>query len=151
MAKAENKVSKGSELVVGTSIADAVDVIKSKLAELKHIQERVYKTSGALPGFSNRVETETDLTELIKMHSSVIGKAKAYDDSCEALLPGQSVPVFKIGGYTKEEWVADIELRIAVIHNEERLNYLKDLKRRYEELMDKEDKKAQLEKELLNL
>lgn len=138
-----NKDKKNNELVVqtGSPIIDAVQKINSKLAELKHIQDSVYKTGtkGTLRGFTNAVQDETSVEELIKMHSSVNGREKAYNESAGILGIG-TYGTFKAEGYTKEDWEADIKLRIAIIQNQDQLNKLKGLKKDFEELLDKEDK-----------
>lgn len=137
--------------VAVVSVMDGIEVLNSKIDALKHIQESVYKTGGKLAGFNNNIKDEMSIMELIKMGSSVKAREEHYTEYANKMLKLRTFPVFKLDGYTLEEYTSDITLRIAILENKERLDALNELKKEYTELMDKEDRKAILAAKLANL
>lgn len=122
-------------------VQDALSAIKAKLNKLKHIQESVYKTTGKrVPGFNIEVQNETQVGQLIMMHSAVANRDKAYSES-QAALGIDSAPTFKLEGYSKEDWENDIKLRIQVMQHKEELDKLKELEGEITQLMTNEDRK----------
>lgn len=145
------KDATSTALTVQTSVPDAISVINEKIAKLKHIQDSVYKTPGRIQmaGGEKDIKVETSVTELVKAFSSVLFRAKAIDEAYTALgLDGKQRPVTKVDGGTVEEWTEDIKLRIAIIEQKETLDKLQSYKKQWEELMDKEDRKAMLLKDM---
>lgn len=138
--------TKKAELAI-VSVPTGIEAVNKKIAQLKEITESVYKTPGRVTSFSNNIKDETNISELIKMFSSVSGRAKAYDAASEEL-GLKTVPVFKVDGGTVAEFAHDIKLRIAIIQNKETLDELNAIKKEYTELMDKEDRMALLAKRL---
>ena len=138
-------------LTVQSSVPDALQAINEKIAALKHIQESVYVTSKKISTSSGQkdIETETSVTELVKAYSGVLFRAKAIDEAYADLFPEMTTrPVTKVDGSTVEDWKKDILLRIAIIEQKETLDELTGLKKEWESLMDKEDKKAMLIKKM---
>jgi len=144
----EKKEETGVQTV--TSVVSGIEIVNQKIEALKHIQDKVYRTSGKLDGFSNSIETETNVMELIKMFSSVLARKKAYDES-QQILELTTVPEFKINGFSLDDYKQDIQLRIAIIENKERLEELTAIKKEYTELMDKDDRMALLTQKLAKL
>lgn len=153
-SKNKEKVSQGSEIAtLGESpIVTAFDKISALQSRLKHIQESAYRLAKnyIVPGFSVPIQDETKIEELIKMHSITIGRERSYQEAAKDL-EVETYPVFRSAGATLAEIKDDIKLRIAFIGNKEQLEKLKDLKKRYEELMDKDDKLRILNDELSKL
>ncbi len=136
--------------VKSTTVIDGINFINTKLAELKTIQESVYKTTGKLAGFPKPLQEETKIEEIVKMFSSVRAREQSYNQAADELKL-REVPLFKLEGSTAEDWKNDCELRIAIIENKERLDELNTLKKEYEELMDKEDRMAILASKMSKL
>jgi hypothetical protein len=138
--------------VVKTSVSEQLLTVTEKLEKLQAIHESVYKTgSNFTPsGFNTSIQNETSIENLIKMASSQIGKERFYEEAAKELGLSQ-YPVYKDKGYTKDEILSDIKLRIAILTTENKRNELLDIKRGFEELMDKEDKMALLMKKIQNI
>lgn len=131
---------------IGKSVPDALALLRKELKALNDITESSYKTggSGNVQGFPNSIQTETSVEVLVKMVSSVNGRAKAYDDSCAILdkkIPGGfSAPVFKENGATVEAVIDDVALRVQVLSVKERREELQALLKEAETFMTNEDK-----------
>jgi hypothetical protein len=139
--------------VVKTSVAEQVKSVTEKLEKLQTIHETVYKTGSSftIKGFSNSIQTETKIENLIKMTASTVIKATEYVEAAEKVLGLSNYPVYKENGFTDEEIISDIKLRIAIITTESKRNDLLEIKRGFEELMDKEDKMALLMQKIQNI
>jgi hypothetical protein len=138
-------------LTVQSTVPDALEAINKKIAALKHIQESVYVTSKKISTSSGQkdIENETSVTELVKAYSGILFRAKAIDEAYVDLFPEMTTrAVTKVDGSTVEDWKKDILLRIAIIEQKETLDELTGLKKEWEGLMDKEDKKAMLIKKM---
>lgn len=131
--------------VIGTSVPDAMYALREELKSLREISETSYKTGsdGKVTGFSNAIQNETSVEQLIRMHSSVSGKSNAYDASLIRLskVAGGdiSAPVFKDNGASLESIEADIALRIKVLNISDRKAFLEGLLKEAEGFMTKED------------
>src|SRR5687767_770530 len=107
---------------VGATVPDALEALRRELKGLKTIAETQYKTggSGKVTNFPNSIQTETSVEQLIKMHSSVSGRAKAYDASQARLSEVAGAPIvappFKDNDATLENIESDIALRIKVLN-----------------------------------
>lgn len=128
-------------------VLGGIELVNQRIADLKHIQESVYKTSGKVTGFPGNIQTETNVSELVKLYSSVRARKQSYDASADEL-GIQSLPVFRVDGGTLEDFAHDVKLRIAIIQNKETLDELNAIKKEFTELMDKEDRMALLAKKL---
>lgn len=137
---------KTTTLVV-KGVPEGIELVNQRIADLKHITESVYKTTGKVTGFPNKIQDETNIGELVKMFSSVAGREAAYRAAQEAL-ELKTVPLFRVDGGTVAEFKHDIKLRIAIIANKETLDELNQIKKEYTELMDKEDRMKLLAKRL---
>lgn len=149
MAKNKNAVA-----VIGTSVPDALDAIKAELKGLKEISETQYKTggSGNVQNFPNSIQTETNVEQLVKMYSSVNGRANAYNNAQQALADavgaGFQCPIFKENGASVEAINEDIALRIKVLAISERKKELENLLDEAKEFMTREDKFSMFQSKL---
>lgn len=125
---------------------DAVDVtsvikkLEDAIKKLKHIEETPWKTEGVVEGFPGlSIKTETLIPNLIRMHSSIFGRADAYNKSQEIL--GVTAPPFTVSGFSPEAFEADIKLRIEIIEQKEKLDVLKGFKAEMQQFITEKDKK----------
>ena len=133
-----------------SSVPDALQAINDRIAAMKHIQECVYLTSGKITtgsGGQKDIKEEKNVTELVKAFSGILFRAKAIEEAYDEL-GINSYPAVKVDGGTVEEWKKDILLRIEIINQKDTLDELNSLKKEWEDLMDKEDKKAMLVKKM---
>lgn len=139
-------------LAVATTVPEAIEVLNKKIADLKHIQDSVYVTSGKIKMSSGEldIKSETSVDVLVTAFSSVQARAEAKEKAYETL-GINTYPQVKIDGSTVEEWKKDITLRIQIIEHKETLDKLQGIKKEWEELMDKEDRKALLLKKMQNI
>jgi len=139
-----------SELALPTtSVFEGIELVNKQIEKLKHISDSVYKTNGKVPGFTKNIQDETNISELIKMYSSVAGREVAYNNAALELLGTEATyPVFKLEGATSADYKTDIRLRIDIINHKTRLDELTAIKKEYTELMDKQDRMKLLAKKL---
>lgn len=128
-----------------TELDIMLQFIEGQKAKLKHITESNYATPGKLDHFNLQTETKTEA--IISMIASVMIREKAYNEAAAAL-DLTSYPAFKIEGYESKYWLQDAKLRMAIVNNKEMLDKIDSFTRRAEELMDKEDKKNRLAREM---
>ena len=141
---AKNKNNTNNEVAtIPNDVPQVLSLLQAELDKQKHIEESVYKTSGNFaPGLTN-LKDETKVENLYKGLSIVLGKEHFYNLAIKTLKREHlQNHVFKHEGFTVEEWTADVELRIAIIENKERLDKLKEFKQRAEEFLSEQDKKA---------
>lgn len=157
MSKNEEKNSNlAVATTVGTTVPDALKALKDELKGLKTIAETQYKTGsdGKVTGFPNAIQNETSVEQLIKMHSSVSGRAKAYDASQARLseVAGGpiSAPPFKDNGASLESIEEDIALRIKVLNITDRKQQLEALLKEAEGFLTKEDQFQMFQQRLAN-
>lgn len=130
-----------------TTTNEVLAAIKAELESLKEVTGTEFKTggSGSVQGFPNPIQKEESIDVLVKMYSSVNGKASAYGASMEAIakdFPGFSCPVFKENGASAEALKADIILRLKILSVVERKAYLEGLLKEAQEFQTKEDRFA---------
>ena len=148
------KTTKKAELAVmvaETSVGDAIQVLNDKIASLKHITESVYCTSGKVvmsSGSTLDIKTETNKENLIKAYASIKARVSDIEGAYEDL-GIVKYPLVKIDGGSIAEWKKDITLRLAVIDHKDEVDNLTSMKKEWEELMDKEDRKALLLKKMM--
>lgn len=136
-------------IIAPATVLDGIDLIDQRIAQLKTIQDTPYKTSKKLKSVNGEVDitTETSVDVLITGFSTVLAKAAAKEKAYQEL-GYTTMPVVKIDGSTISDWKEDIKLRIAIIEQKETLDELNEIKKSYTELMDKEDRKKELDKKL---
>lgn len=132
-------------------VFEGIEAVNKAIESLKHITDSVYKTSGLIPGFAKNIKDETSIEELIKMYSSVSGRAKAYAEAAEDLLgPDSTYPAFKLNGATVADFKSDIKLRIDILNHKAKYDELVAIKKEYTELMDKQDRMKLLAQRVKN-
>jgi len=148
MAKRTAKADQTAALVVtgdSVSVPTALQVINEQIKSLKHIQDSVYKTPGKVQMASGTIDIkeEKELSKVVLAFANIQHKASSIEKAYETL-GIESYPVVKVDGGTVSEWEADCKLRIQIIQHKDKLDELTALKKEWEELMDKEDRKALL-------
>jgi len=100
------------------------------------------KTTGDLPGFG-KIKDIATVDNLIKAHSSVVMKAKAYRDSAKEIIPeGIKPPSFVLNGSSESAWVDDIKARVNVVAHKAKLAKLNSIKNTLESHLSEEMKLA---------
>ena len=116
--------TKGQEGIPGM-----LDIIKNQLSLLKKGSSTASTTKGKdLPGFSE-LKDITKVSDLIKAHSSVVGKAAAYAKSAAAMKMNTTKYPFKLEGCTEGEWVNAIISRASTLANEVEIKKLEETKK----------------------
>ena len=153
-AKAKTKGELTADTKQSTSLTEPFkftrDNIPEKLQQVNEFIQNIQgnlpdkpKTTTALDGFG-KIDELKDVSTLIKAHSSVVNREKAYEASYEALkdlLPSNyKKPVFKLNDNTSEQWVDHIKNRIVTVSNEDKLRILTDMKKILEENLSKDQK-----------
>lgn len=139
---------------IGVTVPDALGAIKAELKGLQTIAETQYKTGsdGKVTGFTTAIQNETSVETLVKMHSSVFGRSKAYDASLARLseVAGGPIaaPVFKDNGASLESIEQDIALRIKVLNISDRKAKLEALLKEAEGFLTKDDQFAMFQQKL---
>lgn len=147
MSKTKNNNRSLSTQLAGDNleVVDALGLLKKELAGLDAIAETPYKTAGTkVEGFSTSVEDTSDIPTLVKMFSSIDGRANAYDASVGKLasMVGGSftAPAFKIGGHTPSAYFDDIALKVKITQIENRRKELTDLVNEAKNFLSEKDK-----------
>ena len=122
--------------------------LDEKIAELKDIQESVYKTTGVLEGFPTNIKEETKIENLIRAFGSVKGREDNYDEAAVKLGLAKGYPAFNINGGTAEEWKKDIQLRINIINHKETYDKLTMFKEKMSKFLSEEDQQKMLVAEM---
>ncbi len=142
-----------TDVAVINSATDGISAVKKQIAELKRVEEAVYKTPGKVTmGGGNVIDIKEvkEEKELLKAYSVVFAKIGAIN-TAQQDLGIKNIPVPKVDGGTLDEWRNDVILRMDVIKYQGRLDKLNSVKKRYEDLMDKQDKMNLLNKEMKDL
>ena len=156
MAKNREKNSNLELAVSSDSVTDSLGALKAELKALKTITETQYKTGsdGKVTGFPNAIQNETSVEQLIRMHSSISGRSKAYDASLARLseVAGADIvaPVFKDNGASLESIEQDIALRIKVLNVSDRKAQLEGLIKEAEQFLTEKDKFKLFQQKLKN-
>lgn len=138
------------EIATISSAPEALAVLNEQIKSYKHIQDSVYKTKGTLKlsdGSTIDLKSETSIDKVVMAFASVQLRARAIEMSY-ATLERSEYPVVKVDGSTEDDWKQDCLLRIQIIEQKDKLDELKELKKEWEELLDKEDRKAILMKKM---
>lgn len=137
--------------VQGSTIAVNIEKINKEIAKMKEIETSQWLSNGKLhlAGSTIDIKTETSIEKLVKGYANVKLGAKAAEDAY-AELGIDSYPVIKVNDNTVDAVKADVILRIKIIQQKDRLDQMKELKDKFEKLMDKEDRKALLEEKMNN-
>ena len=138
----ETKVALFSENPGINDIPKYLEMVNKQIKAIKGDLPEQPHTTESLNGFGKIKDIKT-VSELLKAASMLIAKQKAYDEAAEKLLPeGIKKPVFKQNGSTTEQWLSDIEARLAIVANKEKLDKLTKIKKTLEENLSAEAKLA---------
>ena len=118
---------------------------KEAIAEAEKPTYRTNRTFSFTDGDLNRsinLAVVSDVGALLKMAGFVMSQFQGYVTAAQSLLPGETAPCFTWCGFTAEDWLHDIGLRISQVtlkakkerlaRAEERLNSLLSPERRRE-------------------
>lgn len=129
-------------------IPGMLDRINDSITKLKGGLPVEDKTTGELPGFG-KIKDINDVSNLIKAHSTVVFKARAYHESATNILPaGIKSPPFVLAGSSESSWVNDIKSRVIIVAHKSKLNKLNKMKTTLEDHL---SKKMKLAKDLKSL
>lgn len=154
MAKKQEAGKSLAVVKLGESVPDALQALRNELKALKEISETSYRTGadGKVSGFPTAIQNETSVETLIKMHSSVAGREKAYNASQARLseVAGGpiSAPPFRDNGASLESIEEDIALRIKVLNITDRKKELEGLLKEAETFLSEKDKFAMFKQRL---
>jgi len=119
-----------------------LEQVNKLISEIKGNLPKAPNTNENLTGFGKISEIKT-VSELLKAASMIMGKKAGYEAAAKKLLPeGYKVPTFKINGNTAAHWMEDIQARIIVVYNKEKLEKLEKIKKTLEENLSAEAKLA---------
>lgn len=141
--KADNSLAVAT---LGNTVPDALQALRNELKALKEISETSYKTGSdsKVSGFPTAIQNETSVETLIKMHSSVAGREKAYNASQARLSEVAGGPItappFRDNGASLESIESDIALRIKVLNITDRKKELEGLLKEAETFLSEKDK-----------
>lgn len=146
--KAKSKAKKTSTAVskkgafTQNDIPAALEQIKAQIAELGGGDDT--PSTAAKVDFPNvgKISDINDVSELIKVHSIVMAKAAAYQDSVATLDLVIKVPAFKIADCTVAAWEKEIKQQITRVVHSKKIESLKKVQRILEERQTEEQKMA---------
>jgi len=127
------------ELVLNdkTDLISVVNMLDKKIKEFDGLRDTSYKTSGVLDGIGD-IKKETKIDKLIKAYGSVLSREKVYNESAEDL-GLKTFPQFELNGHTRSDWKHDINFRISIIDNKDKLDKMKLWKEKLSGIMTKKD------------
>lgn len=136
--KSKNEVTVLSNANSLPAVPNALEQLKNELKAIKEVTETSYKTDGDVDaGFSNTIQNENKVENLVKMYGSVIARKNLYDQA-QKELGNIEVPAFKIKGHSVESIKHDVLLKISVINYTDRKNELEALVKEGETFLTKE-------------
>lgn len=153
MAKKTTKVEimggKGNTALALNSIENTregipamLQLVKEQIKSIQGDAPKAKKTSGAPDGFPFSVDNCNQVEDLIKMHSFITAKEKAYINSVTALgLTEKNYPC-KISGHSASMWLNDIASRLVKVKNKTKLDKLNKVKTMLENNLSEEMKFA---------
>ena len=119
-----------------------LEQVKQQIASMSIAKDGFEKTSDSLDGFG-KIEDIKSVSDLIKAHSAVTNRAKAYKASASEIVPeGIKVPLFSIGKHSESQWVNHITSRVSEVANEKKLTRLRSFQKTLEENLSTEMKLA---------
>jgi hypothetical protein len=149
-AKATETKESGLVLKDAFSIPDVLKAIDAKLKSSDDISDSKFRTSGNLEGFPSNLKDEKSIETLIRAMASVTIREDSYKAAAVAL-ELDTFPVFKLGGCSSEDWKKDIQFRIYVINNKDRIAELQALKAEASKFVSVDDQKAMFYEKLNGL
>jgi hypothetical protein len=152
MKNSKEKIKK-TELVLSTPVTDVLSNLEQMKQSLDKIYETPYRTSKQITGL-NSIQESTSVEDLLKTLAFIQTKEKAYNNALETITEklgrAVSASVFKLEGFTLEEFEHDICLRIEVIEHKAKYDKLSEFQNKMKEFLSKEDQKQILYNEIEN-
>lgn len=149
MKKTEATKATTALAVANPSVSDAIQVINDQLKQMKHVTDSTYVSPCKISTVNGMIDikTETSVEKLMTAYATVKMRVEAIENAYTEF-GIDSYSVIKIDGGTLTEWKKDINLRLQVIQYKDKVDELTAIKKEWEELMDKEDRKALLLKKM---
>lgn len=132
------------------SVNELADFIKSAKKSLKGIENKSYRTTCRFKfnptSYDNNgipIDTVTDVSLLLNIAAFLIEKEEYYQKAVEHFkldTPDFEIPVFKWNGYSKNDWLEDIELRLQLIYQKEKIDLLDEAEAELKQLQTRTDR-----------
>jgi len=149
--KAESTQLSTAKQFTQADIPAMLETVVKKIKLLKKGVEDKPQTTGELDGFG-KINDIKDVDTLIKAYSSVTNRQKCYDEAAKEMLPeGVKKPVFKLNGFSAEQWLADIKKRTVEVGFQQELAKLNKVKTKLEANLSAEAKLAKDLKDIANI
>ena len=147
-----NKTQNTQIALLGTSdVPKMLAQVTAQISLIKGTLPETPKTKADIPGFG-KIDDLIDLATIIKAASAVLGKAKAYRDTAEIIMPEHlKTPVFRLNGMNEEEMLEHLKTRAVEVGNKEKLDKLKKIKFTLEANLSQKEKLANDLKKIQNL
>lgn len=124
------------------NIPELLQVVVDKIASIKKGLPDAPKATEQLPGFGY-IKDIKDTATLIHAYSSVSNREKHYYEAAAELnVKGKTLPKFKLGNTSAEDWKTDIKARINVVIHQTELDKLNKMKDKLESNLSVKDKLA---------
>lgn len=128
---------------LGTNdVPKMLEQVKEQIKLLKGNLPDAPVTDKAITGFG-KIEDIKDLSTLIKLASSCLGREKSYKEAAKVVMPeGMKTPPFTVNGMTVKNIIEHIKVRSFTVGNETKLKTLKDIQKTLESNLSAEAKLA---------
>ena len=140
-------------VAVAATPTDRMAIVAEELKKLQKIADATPVTKDkTILGIN--IITETNLTRLIRLRSTIKNMAKCYDEEVGLVMQEgliQSAELFTESGVSVEGIVADINWRIQILNTEDRRNKLNAIMEGYKKEISREDRLNMLDKQLAEL
>jgi len=151
VAEKATQVSESGLVLKDTfNIPDVLKAINAKLKSSDDISDSKFRTSGSLEGFPTNLKDEKSIETLIRAMASVKVREQSYNEAAVEL-ELDTYPEFRISGSSCKDWKKDIQFRIYVINNKDRIGELEALRAEASKFISIEDQKAMFFEKLSGL
>lgn len=120
--------------------------ICKKLESLPSVEVTPFKTDGKASQQYESISRINDVPLLIELHSHVLGRFNAYNNSKDMLKI--DVEPYKHKGFSLDDWNHDFKLQIEIVQNEDLRRKLVAAKKKIEPYLDKDQQIEELLKTL---
>lgn len=128
----------------GKNVTDVLEVLASKIAEVKKLQETTRKAVGELPNSFGKIKDMTDAKTVIRAAAMVIQSRDVYENGCKAMGKDIKDYPFIIADSSAEDCLHDLKLQLAIVEQKETTEQLEEFQREMSTYLSEEDRKAQL-------
>lgn len=141
MKKQEEQQSMLPALTNKDDIPKYLDQIKAAIAKIKGGMPDKPKATGDLQGYG-KIENIKSVSDLVRAAASVRLRAREYTEAATALGVNLKKYPAKIDGFSAETWLNDIEQRVNIIANKDKLEKLEKIRKTLEDNLSAEAKFA---------